>query len=135
MDAIRILESVDGRDVRMVQRGEQVRFAAEPREPLHVAGKRVWQYFERDIAAEPRIVGPVDDPHAAGADFSADLVGADARARRQSHAISSTTAEYTEVRVRKNCNLSQRAVAQELRTSPPEAGFPRQFTQARLWLR
>jgi hypothetical protein len=37
---IRLLEAVNVRDVRMVERGEHLRFAAEPRKTLRIAGHR-----------------------------------------------------------------------------------------------
>ena len=39
-DAVGFFETVDLRDVRMVQRREGLRFAREPREPFGVAGER-----------------------------------------------------------------------------------------------
>ena len=38
--AVGLFEAVDGRDVRMVQRGEDLRFALEPCEALRVGGER-----------------------------------------------------------------------------------------------
>ncbi len=40
-DAVGLLEAVNARDVGMIQRGEQLRFALEPREPVGVLGERV----------------------------------------------------------------------------------------------
>ena len=39
-DAVGFLEAVDVRDVRMVERGERLRFALEPRQPLGIVRKR-----------------------------------------------------------------------------------------------
>ena len=36
--------------LRMVQRGEHLRFALEPREPLGIGGERVRQDLDRDVA-------------------------------------------------------------------------------------
>ena len=38
---LRLLEPVDGRDVRMIQRGERLRFALEPREALRIVREGV----------------------------------------------------------------------------------------------
>ena len=45
----------------------------------------VRQDLERDLAAELRVAGPVDDAHAAGAELADDLVRADSGAGRESH--------------------------------------------------
>ena len=39
LDAVAVFQSVDGRDVRMIQRGEDFGFALKPREPIGVSGE------------------------------------------------------------------------------------------------
>ena len=39
LDAVALFQSVDGRDVRMVQGGEDFGFALKPREPIVVSGE------------------------------------------------------------------------------------------------
>jgi hypothetical protein len=47
-----LLEAVNLRDVRMVERGKGLRFTLEPCETFGIAGKRVRQELQRDIAIE-----------------------------------------------------------------------------------
>ena len=63
-----VLEAVDRRDVRMVERGEDLRLALEAREPLGIARERVGQNLQRDVAVELGVAGPIDLAHPAGAD-------------------------------------------------------------------
>ena len=44
------LEPVDRRDVRMIERGEDSRFALEARQPIGIAGEVERQDLERDVA-------------------------------------------------------------------------------------
>ena len=48
--------------------GERLRFAREPREPFGIAGERVGQDLDRDVAIELRIARAIHLAHAAGAD-------------------------------------------------------------------
>ena len=69
-----LLEPVDRRDVRVVERGEQVRLAPEAAEPLGVVRHLRRQHLDRDVAPERRVGGAVDLAHAAGADGRRDPV-------------------------------------------------------------
>ena len=62
-------------DVRMVQRRERLRFAREPGEPVGIAGERVRQDFQRDVAIELRIARAIHLPHAACADWAVTSYG------------------------------------------------------------
>ena len=77
-------------DVRVVQCGERLRLAIETNQPVRIAGKRVRQDLEGNIAAEPGIARSVDDAHAALAQLAEDLVVAEGPAdhRRRPMAIS-----------------------------------------------
>jgi hypothetical protein len=79
-DAVHIFESVDGRDVRMVQRREDLRFATEARHPVGIGEKDVGQEFQRDVPAEGRVARLVHLSHPAGSEQARDLVPADALA-------------------------------------------------------
>ena len=68
------------RDVGMIQRGEDLRFAMKPREPIGVAGERVGKHLDRDIAIQTRVAGAVDLTHPARPERVQDLVHADAGA-------------------------------------------------------
>ena len=72
--AARLLEAVDAGDVRMVQRGEDLRLAPETRETFRILRDAVGQRFQRDLATEPGVLRPVHLAHPAGAEQ-----------RRQSH--------------------------------------------------
>ncbi len=68
------LEAVDGADVGMIQRGQDARFALEPREPVAVGGERRRQELDRDLAPERRVAGPVHLTHPARAQPVENLV-------------------------------------------------------------
>ena len=52
LDAARLLEAVDRGDVRMIQRGQDLRLALEARQPLGVRGERLGQHLDRHVAIE-----------------------------------------------------------------------------------
>ncbi len=72
----------------MVQRGQQVRFAPEPRQTVGVGGDGFRQDLHRDVTPESRVARAVDLAHAAGPDGGEDLEGADGRARLEAHGMS-----------------------------------------------
>jgi hypothetical protein len=84
-DTVRLLEAIDRCDVRMMQRGQKLRFAAESGEPRRVRGERARQHLDRDVAVELRVPRAVDLAHSTLAEGSEDLVGAEAGTHRQSH--------------------------------------------------
>jgi hypothetical protein len=51
---------MDGRNVWMVERGEDFRFTLKAREPVRIRGKRRRQQFQRDIALEARVACAID---------------------------------------------------------------------------
>ena len=53
---------------RMVERGEHLRFAAEPRQAFGIAGDRRQQHLDRDVAVERGIPAAIHLAHAAAAD-------------------------------------------------------------------
>jgi hypothetical protein len=55
-----MLEPVDRRDVRMIERGEQLRLALKARESIVVRRERIGQNLDRHVALEPRIAGAID---------------------------------------------------------------------------
>jgi hypothetical protein len=61
----------------MIQRGEELRFAPEPGQAAGVTREQIGQYFERDVAIQPRIAGAIDLAHRASAEQGNDLVAAD----------------------------------------------------------
>jgi len=71
------LDSVDLRDVGMIQRGEQLRFALEARAARGLVSGNRRNDFDRDVAAETRVARPVHLAHAARPERAEDVVGAD----------------------------------------------------------
>ena len=63
-DIFGIRDTIDGRDVRMIERREGARLALEARAPSRVGSEVRRQDLERDVAAEPRVVGAIDGAHA-----------------------------------------------------------------------
>jgi hypothetical protein len=73
-----LVESVDVRDVGVIQRGEDLGFALEARDAVLVVGESLRQDLDGHVSLEARIGRPVDLAHAAGADTVDDLVRAEA---------------------------------------------------------
>ena len=69
----------------MVERAGRPRFLLEAAKPVRVSRDSLREDLERDVAAEARVVGPVHLAHAARAEQSEHLIGADARAGGQWH--------------------------------------------------
>ena len=69
--------------LRMIQRGEDLRFALEAREPLGIGDERVGQDLDGDVPLQPRVARAIDFAHAAGAEGDDDLIRAESRAAFQ----------------------------------------------------
>jgi hypothetical protein len=74
VDVAAFLESINRRNVRMVERGEQSRLTLEPRAAIRVPDERFGQDLDGDIATELHVARPVDVAHPAGAKQRADFV-------------------------------------------------------------
>ncbi len=74
-------EIVDREDVRMRQRRDGTRLALETGERVGVLGKTRGKDLDRDLAAEPRVVGAVHFSHSARADRREDFIGPKPRSR------------------------------------------------------
>ena len=61
----------------MVERGEQLGFALEAREPVAIEGEEFGQDFQRDVAIELRVARAIDLAHPACAEPGQNLVAAD----------------------------------------------------------
>ena len=81
----RVLEPEDRRDVRMIERGEDFRFALKAREPIGVGCQRRWQDLHGDPALQARVRRAIDLTHSAGTERRQDLVGAQPGASRYRH--------------------------------------------------
>ena len=66
--------------LRMIQRGERLRFARESRKTVPVMGEGVRENLESDIAIQLGVPSTPHLPHAAFADRRGDLIDAEARA-------------------------------------------------------
>ena len=84
-DAIRLFEAVDGGDVRMIQRGERLRFPLETHQAIGSGGEEFGQDLQRNIATEPGVACLVDLAHAARAERGEDFVRAKACAGSEGH--------------------------------------------------
>ena len=80
--AARFLESVDLRDVRMTQGGQEFGFALEPGQAIRIGGEGFRQDLDRDIALQTRVACLVHLAHSPCADGGEDVVWADTRAGR-----------------------------------------------------
>ena len=60
-----VFDAVDGGDVGMVQRSENLSLAGEASQPLSFMGESGWQDFEGYMAFEYRVAGAIDFAHAA----------------------------------------------------------------------
>ena len=83
--AARLLHPIQRRDVGMIQRGEHLRFALEPRDAFGVGRERVRQNLDRDRSAKLRIARAIDLAHAARAEGGKDLVRAETNPGRKGH--------------------------------------------------
>jgi len=87
VNAVRLFETVDVRDIRMVQRGERLGFAREPPQAIRIVGKGGWKDLHCDIAVKPGITSPIDLAHTTHADLRGDLVRAEDGALSQGHGV------------------------------------------------
>ena len=81
----RILQAVDVSDVRVVERGEHLRLAAEARQAIGIGGEELGQDFDRDVAIELRVARAIHLAHAARTQRFEDFVGPDPRAYAHRH--------------------------------------------------
>jgi len=85
------LETIDLRNVGVIQGGEQPRFAFQTRDPLRIGAERCRQDLDGDLPHQPRIDGAVDLAHTTRAKRGGDLKRADARARLHTHLFGGAT--------------------------------------------
>src|SRR5258705_12758813 len=71
--------------MRMIERGQHLRFAREAREPLGIAGKEIGEGFDRDVAIQFCVARPIHLAHAADADRGEDLIRAEASSCGEAH--------------------------------------------------
>jgi hypothetical protein len=61
------LKSVNGRNVGMIQRREDLGLTLKSNEALRITRDRLWQNLDCDFAFQATVVCPVDFPHSAHA--------------------------------------------------------------------
>ena len=72
-----LFEPVDCGDVRMVQRGEDLRFTLEAADAIGIQLCRIGEDLDGDVASEAGITRAIHLAHAAFAEFGDDFIGAD----------------------------------------------------------
>ena len=92
-DAVRVFEAVDVGDVRMIERRQQLRLAAEPHQPIRIVRDGWQQDLDRDITIQLRIVGPIHLAHPARSKGREDFVRTEtgAGSQGQPYRLSFTT--------------------------------------------
>ena len=74
---VELLETVYRPDVRVIDRREDSRFTFEALKPIRIVSPGGGKHFQRDIAAEARVVCAIDLAHSAGAECGHNHVRAD----------------------------------------------------------
>jgi hypothetical protein len=65
------------RDVRVVERRDGLRFAAEACQPVGIAGEQVGEDLDRDVAVQLRVAGAIHLAHSARAEQGHNFVRAE----------------------------------------------------------
>ena len=73
-------QSVDRRDVRMIQRGEHFRLTLEARQAVRVSRQSRRQHFERHLSFQLGVSRSIHFAHSAGAEKTDDFIRAETRA-------------------------------------------------------
>ena len=81
----RFFETVDRSDVRVAQRGEQLRLSLKSRAPIGVADKRARQHLDRHIALQARVSRAKDFTHSPRAYRGDHLVRTNHASRIETH--------------------------------------------------
>src|SRR5262245_59714533 len=63
-----------GNDVGMIEGRSGLGFLDEPAHVLGVAGEFGWQYFDRDLAIQARVLSDIDIAHSTSAEFGKDTI-------------------------------------------------------------
>ena len=83
--AAAVFKSVNCGNVRVIQRGQYLRFAFEAGEPIRIEREQFRQDLQRDVAIQPRIPGTIDLAHASGAEGGEDFIRPETCACGQGH--------------------------------------------------
>jgi len=126
-----LFETVDLCDVRMVEQGEDLGFAAETGDALRIVRERGRQDLQRNVTSELRVLSAVDLAHAAAPDERDDFVGAEASARSESHAVSDWSRIIPSEGARSGSDVSRLGAIQVGPRHTREGVFDRACTLAR----
>src|SRR5262249_43522451 len=85
------LQTVNGRDAGMIERGERLGFLLESRQPVRILRQRIRQYLNGDLTVEPRVPRFPDFSHAARTDRREDFVWTQSSAREEGHSDTSNS--------------------------------------------
>src|SRR5579862_1577675 len=88
------LEAVNVRDVRMVERGQGLGLAREPREAFRVVGKNARHDLDGNVSIELRVPGAIHLAHPASTDDTEDFVRAEALPGEQRHAENALSSKF-----------------------------------------
>ncbi len=115
-EALALLEPVDRRDIRVAERREDLRLAAEAREALGVLGEGGRQDLERGLAAELRVPRAVHLSHPSRAESHPDLV------RAEPHSGRHTSSNAADSRGGPARNHNSRVIRLRMPSEQPAAG-------------
>ena len=82
-DAVAFFEAADGGNVRVIQRGEDLGFALEAREPFRIGGNRGRQNLDRDLTFQLGVCRPKHLPHPAFPNLGGHFIRAETGAGRE----------------------------------------------------
>jgi len=86
-DVARALEAVDRRNVRVVERREDLGFSLEAGQPIGICRNCCWQHLKRNLALQVRVGRAVDLAHPAFAEERGHSIGAETGAGSQSQKV------------------------------------------------
>ena len=72
--AVHLFEAEHLRDVRVIQRRQDLGFALEAREPIAIGRQRVWQHLDRHLPLERRVFSSIDLAHSPFAQLGEDAI-------------------------------------------------------------
>lgn len=116
--AIRLFEMVNSRDVRVIQGGEDLGFACEPRDAITIEREVGWQKLDRNVAAKLRVARSIHLAHPASTDGGEDFVRPESRARDR-EACCENVADCNGL-PRRLCSVDTRVVLQKLQAGERE---------------
>ena len=85
MDAARLLDGVNGDDVRVIERRHRLRLALEPSERVGLGRQPLRQDLDGNVAIEAQVMGLVDDAHAALTELRDDHIRTEGGTWSQGH--------------------------------------------------